>query len=129
MNSLASLTTLFYFTTLKTISLTTLLHCFTFTTIKMKSLTTFFTLFYFITTNPRDRTTLTTLLLSLFHQIVFSPGISVLFQFACVTVISLSESSVESYMLYYLTMFTTIRHVLSVPLLMEKALFTWAFRS
>ena len=62
---------LFYFTTLKTISLTTFTTLFYFHSTKMKSLTTLTTPFYFTTTNPRDRTTLTTLLLSLIHQIVF----------------------------------------------------------
>ena len=68
MNSLATLTTLFYFSTLNIIFMATLTTLFYFSTIKMKYLTTLITLFYFTTTNCRDRATLTALLLSLIHQ-------------------------------------------------------------
>ena len=69
MNALTTLTTLFDFTILKKISLTTLTA-----------------LFYF-PTNPRDRTTLTTLLLSLIHQIVFPQ------KFHCFHIICMCDNS------------------------------------
>ena len=63
--SLATLTTLFYFTTIKMKSLSTLTTLFKFTTIKMKFLTMLATLFYFTTINPKDHTTVTALPLSI----------------------------------------------------------------
>ena len=100
MKFLPTLTTLFYFTTIKMKSLTTLTTLFYFTTIKMKSLTTLTTLFKFTTIDPRDRTTVTTPTLSIKY---FFPtrNFSVSMKFVCATVISPSGSSVESYMLYY----------------------------
>ena len=61
MTSLTSLTTLFYFTTFKIKSLTALITPFNFTTLKMKPLTTVTTLFYLTTIKIKSLTTLTTL--------------------------------------------------------------------
>ena len=111
--SRTTLTTLFYFTTIKMKYLTTLtslfyykkeisdyahyavflhwlhsLRCFYFTTSKWKSLTTLTTLFYFTATNPRYLTTLTTLLLSLINQVVFPQ------EFQCFHKVCMCHSSV-----------------------------------
>ena len=61
MKSLATLSTLFYFTTIKIKSLTTLIALFKFTTIKMKPLTTFTPRLYFTTIKIKSLGTLTTL--------------------------------------------------------------------